>query len=223
MREHSILSSRNLSALPPPEDLARLSQSLAVLDAALMPEWEYRYYSFDARWREAEQMASMRNGSGDDYFLWLSQNGAVLKGFAHESAVWQQLCGQSDLVLSSLAQQMPPELERFLHEPAFSVEETTFCLWRLPAAPAWALWQPPVAPETRFLDGSAHLLLLLDGNPATYQAWAEDYYDIRPTRAALQAIYAHKPLTPEILTGLKSPRSTSEIVAELEDIGYPAT
>lgn len=217
-----VISTRNLSAWPPVEDLARRSQSLAVLDAALMPEWEYRYYSFDTHWNEAEQMASMRNGSGDGYFLWLSQQGAVLKGFAHESAMWKQLCDHSDLILSSLAQQIPPELERFVHEPAFSLEETTFCLWRLRDALSWTTWLPPVPEAFRFLDGSADLLLLLGGMPATYQAWAEDYYDIRPTRAALQAVYAHKPLTPAILRGLKSPRTSSELAGELEAIGYPS-
>lgn len=222
MPEQFILSTRNPSALLPLEDLARLSQSLAVLDAALMPEWEYRYYSFNARWNEAEQMASMRNGSEGGYFVWFSQQGAVLKGFAHESAVWKQLREQSNLVLSSLAQQMPPELERFVHEPAFFLEETTFCLWKLRDAPIWTTWLPPVPQEIRFLDGSADLLLLLDGNPATYQAWAEDYYEIRPTRAALQAVYAHKPVSQEILRGLKSPRRSSDITAELEAIGYPS-
>jgi hypothetical protein len=223
MPEPLILSTQNPSAFPPLEDLARLSQSLAVLDAALMPEWEYRYYSFDARWSEAEQLASMRNGSGDSYFIWFSPKGAVLKGFAHESAVWGQLREQSDLVLSSLTQQMPPELKRFIHQPAFSIEETTFCLWKLREAPTWTTWMSPVSQEIRFLDGSADLLLLLDGKPATYQAWAEDYYEIRPHHAALQAVYAHKPLTQAILRRLKSPRRSGDVAAELEAIGYPST
>ncbi|BCL83552.1 hypothetical protein ccbrp13_60170 [Ktedonobacteria bacterium brp13] len=222
MQEKPVLSTQNPSALLPLEELAWLSQSLAVLDAALMPEWEGRYYSFTARWKEAERMASMRNGSGDDYFLWLSPAGAVLKGFAHESAVWKQLRGKSDLVLSSLAQQLPPKLEPFLHEPAFSLEETTFCLWRQPLDPTWIMWQPPVPQEIRFFDGSADLLALLDGNPVTYQAWAEDYYEIRPDLAALQAVYAHMPLTEELLRGLGSPRRRDEVAVELEEIGYPS-
>lgn len=217
-----IPSTQNLSAFPPPEGLARLSQSLAVLDAALMPEWEYRYYSFTARWNGTEQMASMRNGEGDGYFLWMSPHGAVLKGFAHESAVWNQLRGKGEVILSSLTQQLPSALASFLREPAFVLEETTFCLWSVPEDPTWTIWQPPVSPEMRVLDGSAELLALLDGNPATYQAWAEDYYEIRPQLAALQAIYAQKPLTPAILRRLGSPRTSNAVIAELEDIGYPS-
>jgi hypothetical protein len=187
-----------------------------------MPEWEDRYYSFTARWKEAEMMASMRNGSGDGYFIWFSQAGAVLKGFAHESALWKQLRGRSDPVLSSLAQQMPPKLEPFLHEPAFSMEETTFCLWRQPLDTTWVTWQPPVPKALRFFDGSANLLVLLDGNPATYQDWADDYYGIRPELAALQEVYAHKPLTEDLLRRLGSPRRRDEVTAELDEIGYPS-
>lgn len=222
MPEQPILSTQNLSALPPLEELARLSQSLAVLDAALMPEWSDRYFSFNARWAKNERMASMRNGSGDGYFLWLSQQGAVLKGFAHESAVWKHLRGRSDMVLSSLAQQLPPELEAFVHEPAFSIEETTFCLWRQPQDSTWIAWLPPVPPEMRFFDGSADLLVFLDGKPATYQEWAADYYEIRPKLTAVRAVYAHAPLTQEILKRLGSSRRGNEVTAELEEIGYPS-
>ena len=30
-------------------------------------------------------MASMRNGSGDEYFILFNLHGAIMKGFAHES------------------------------------------------------------------------------------------------------------------------------------------
>ena len=46
-------------------------QGLAVRGAIAEPEWEYRYFSFDAKWAKGERMASMRNGEGDDRFLWV--------------------------------------------------------------------------------------------------------------------------------------------------------
>jgi hypothetical protein len=42
-------STRDPSALPEVGSLRRLSQSLAMLDAILCPEWQYRYHSFNAR------------------------------------------------------------------------------------------------------------------------------------------------------------------------------
>ncbi|MGY5610077.1 hypothetical protein ACXHJ2_18310 [Paenibacillus sp. ALE3] len=46
-----------------------------------MPEWEYRYYSYNAHWDENEQMASMRDGEGDHYFALFQPTGLIIKGF----------------------------------------------------------------------------------------------------------------------------------------------
>ncbi|MFL5245765.1 MAG: hypothetical protein ACJ8FY_27140 [Gemmataceae bacterium] len=62
------ISTRNL-ALPSIEELRKLCQSIATLDAILSPEWELRYYSFNNSWAAGAACASMRNGSGDDYFI----------------------------------------------------------------------------------------------------------------------------------------------------------
>ena len=64
-----MISTRDLSFLPDVEQLRRLLQSMAMLDAILCPEWDLRYYSFNARWADGEQMGSMRDGCGDDLFV----------------------------------------------------------------------------------------------------------------------------------------------------------
>ena len=71
-----MISTRNLTQLPDIPTQRRLTQSLAVLGAILSPEWDLRYYSF-SKWAEGEMMASMRNGSGDDWFLLFGPPGAV--------------------------------------------------------------------------------------------------------------------------------------------------
>ena len=65
------ISTRDLSALADPTTLEKLTQSIAMLEAIVSPEWEYRYFSFNRLWDESkgERMASMRNGSGDEYFI----------------------------------------------------------------------------------------------------------------------------------------------------------
>ena len=64
------ISTRDLSGLGSLGTVERVAQSIAVLDAILSPEWEYRFFSFNAAWdsTKRERMASMRDGSGDDYF-----------------------------------------------------------------------------------------------------------------------------------------------------------
>jgi hypothetical protein len=80
-----MVQKQRLASFPDVESLKRLSQSLAMLDAILSPDWEFRYYSFNSKWNAGEMMASMRNGSGDDYFILFNSSGAIIKGFAHES------------------------------------------------------------------------------------------------------------------------------------------
>ncbi len=62
-----MVQKQRLASLPDVESLKQLSQSLAILDAIMSPDWEFRYYSFNSKWSEGEMMASMRDGSGDDY------------------------------------------------------------------------------------------------------------------------------------------------------------
>ena len=54
--------------LPDVPNLVRITKAIAMLDAIICPERLDRYYSFNAKWSPGEQMASMRNGSGDGYF-----------------------------------------------------------------------------------------------------------------------------------------------------------
>src|SRR5690348_15606809 len=80
-----MISTKDLSLLPDVESLKSLSQSLALLDAILCPDWSYRYYSFDRHWGVDVALGSMRNGQGDHYFCVFSTDGALLKGFEHEA------------------------------------------------------------------------------------------------------------------------------------------
>lgn len=52
--------------LPDIANLKRRTKALAMLEAIVCPEWEYRYYSYNSRWSSGEEMASMRNGQGDE-------------------------------------------------------------------------------------------------------------------------------------------------------------
>ena len=61
------------------------SRAMAMLDAVLSPEWDSRYYSFDSAWSPTEEMASMRDGSGNEYSIVFSTSGAYARGFDHES------------------------------------------------------------------------------------------------------------------------------------------
>jgi len=115
---------KRLAALPNIESLKKLSQSLAMVDAIMSPEWESRYYSFNSKWGEGEMMASMRDGSGDEYFILFNPHGAILKGFAHESPM-SPYATASGKPWAGVLDSVPDEFQDFLSEPAFLIEDTT--------------------------------------------------------------------------------------------------
>ncbi len=118
-------STRHPEALGEIATLRRLTQALATLEAILCPEWQDRFYSFNSRWAAGEQMASMRDGSGDEWFLLFSPVGAAIKGLDHESVLAQQAA-----FAARIQQTVPPEFGPFLHEAALDMERASFCLWR---------------------------------------------------------------------------------------------
>jgi hypothetical protein len=95
-----MISSRNLSALPSPDVLKQVTKALAMLDALIERDWEYRYYSFNCKWSDHEQMASMRNGQGDAWFCVFGSAGVFLKGFDHESKMspWKHCACRADII-----------------------------------------------------------------------------------------------------------------------------
>jgi len=210
------LSTATPERLPDIEALRRLTKSLAMLDAILCPEWECRYYSYNSRWGEGEEMASMRNGSGDDWFLLFDAQGAALKGFAHE----YPLAGEAAFV-ARMQQVVPAVFASFLREPAFSMETASFCLWRRHSDAAWSvvtLAGQRASPEE---DGSAALLDLLDGRPESYREWAMDYYEREIAADAVRAIYEHQELSVELVETLNGELSLSEVTMDAIEIGYP--
>jgi hypothetical protein len=55
-----MISTRDPSLLPDVDGLRLTLQSMAMLDAILSPEWQFRYYSFNAAW-DADQDKGVGN------------------------------------------------------------------------------------------------------------------------------------------------------------------
>jgi hypothetical protein len=216
-----VISTRDLSSLPDIDTLRRLMQSLAMLDAILSREWEYRYFSFNRHWSSGEQMGSMRNGQGDHYFALFNAAGCWLKGFGHEAPM-SPFASDPPEVVAGVFDGVPAEFEACLTEPAFVTDETTFCVWRRYSDRAWrrGLVKFPAGEEDP--DGSAGLLRYLDGYPHTYGDWAAEYYERDVPLAAVRSIYAHEPLDQRLVTALNADVSLSELNADVAEIGYPS-
>lgn len=147
------ISTRKLGGLPNIEGFRRLTQALAMLDAIISPEWEYRYYSFNSHWAEGGMIASMRNGSGDYWFALLSSDGIALHGFSHEATMFRP--GKP---WPGVFEELPEEFRHnFLREPAFMTEDSTFCIWRRSIDDRWSCGSIEF-PQTTDPDGSESLL-----------------------------------------------------------------
>ena len=195
--------------LPSISALRATTQSLAMLDAILCPEWQYRYFSFNSGWAPGMEMASMRDGCGDDWFLLFDSVGAALKGFAHELA--------SDRSFgASIRAQVPQEFSAFLDEPAFSMYDATFCFWRRADDSIWTKVQGALGE-----DGSDELLSLLIAGPSGYATWAEGYFEVPVHHQAASALFDHVPLTDEMILTLNPDAKLDSTYREAVVIGYP--
>jgi hypothetical protein len=214
------ISTRDLGQLPDPVMLERRAQSLAMLDAIMSPEWDVRYFSFNAHWDTnlGDRMASMRNGSGDEYFLLFTKEGAILKGFDHEAIMspWRRA---NKTVWPGVLDHVPKKFEAFLAEPAFNLKDATFCIWRALGDFSWKVG-PISFPDGEDPDGSGNLLWALDGSSETYFNFARDYFGQSPDKQAIESVYKHQPLTPALVTKLNSERDFSECLRDAEEIGY---
>ncbi len=204
----------NLKILPGIDELQRLCQSLAALDAILCPEWEYRYFSFNSAWAPGETLSSMRNGEGDDWLILFTERGAIMKGFvvAAKMAIDCPWPGVIDTV--------PEDFTAFLNEPAFAIQHTTFCLWRRHADAAWSTGDVDY-PSGQDPDGSGTLLAFLDGDPETYRRWGEEYFGARLNPKAIEQVFRHDRLTEFLIRSLNPKARLKDLRDEIEDIGYP--
>jgi len=214
-----MISSRSVSELPEIDEVKRISQSIATLDAIMTDEWEYRYFSFDANWGEGEMLATMRDGSGDSYFILFNSFGAIIKGYGHESEMAAYTV-DSGKVWSGVIDEAPPEFEAVLTDPALVAEETSFCIWRKYSDSHWQTGKIDY-PEAEDPDGSEALLFMLDGNPNTYQEWVNEYYEKDIPLDAVKAVYEHKPLTQQLVSRLNSERRIEDVESDLNEIRYP--
>ncbi|MFE5911261.1 hypothetical protein ACFQ6B_19555 [Streptomyces wedmorensis] len=215
-------------ALPGIEELRDHSRGLAMLEAVLCPEWESRYYSFDAHWSDHEQLASMKDGQGDEYTIVLSPAGAFARVFAHESPLspFGELAdGQT---WPGVLDGVPEAFREYLTEPAFTDEDgvhvTTACLWREPADTAWHTGPVEFTDldDHKDPDGSDRLLhLLTDRSAEAYATWASAYYETPVDPEAVRHVLALRPLTAELVTALNPAMDLADLADDIAEIGYP--
>lgn len=197
--------------------------SLAVLDGIMSPEWQYRYYAFDPRWRKGVSLASMRNGSGDDFYILFAPEGCIIKGFAHESLMSPYRARRANPgtrgIWPGIYDFVPDDLRILLEEPALTPDDVTYCIWWENESPGWQMGVRDFPPDDD-PDGSETHLQILDGNPATYQEFARHYYERDIPIAVIRAIYAHYPVSREAIRAIDPTANVDRIFIDMRAYGY---
>jgi hypothetical protein len=197
-------------------DIRGRAKALAILDAIVSPEWEDRYYSYDKNWSDDEEMASMRNGSGDEWFILFAPFGVAIKGLDHESKV----ADNSDFK-KEIAIQLPASFEPFYNEPAFGMDSISYCYWCELDAP---YWKKVIHPDDEFSnesDGSIEHLSLLYEKTSSYLEFADCYYEIELPLNIVEKIYALTPLTNQMVKSLNGNLGFETAIEFAKEIGYP--
>lgn len=197
----------------------RVSRALAVLDLVLNEDPSTRYFQFDARWSETEEAALMRDGSGNEYSMVFSPDGAFAYGFDHESPMSPY--ANDHKLWPGLIDGVPEVFHSARDEKAFSddgVPRATVCFWRTTRDTAWRCG--PV--ENVEADGADWLFeLVADGRPEAYLTFAEEYYEVALDLEPIRHVYALMPLTEYVVTVLNPQRQLSDLAEGIAEIGYP--
>ena len=201
-----------MTNLPPPPELLKRAQALAVLDLILSPEWDFRYYSFNSQWSAGEMMASMRNGCGDEWWILFHDSGwAALKGLAHESPAWSE---GGEALSQALQSACPAELRDFASEPAFRWDSTSFCYFWNPTTAAWVRAND-LTPFAHLDAGEAGLPDHLIGTAEDYQNFARDYFEAEAPLEIIRGVFAHKTVDSGMVTTLNPDIDLDDIEEEL--------
>jgi hypothetical protein len=205
--------------MPDVGTVRRVSRALAVLDLVLNEDPSTRYFQFDARWSETEEAALMRDGSGNEYSMVFSPDGAFAYGFDHESPMSPYVNDHKPW--PGLVDGVPEVFHGARDEKAFSddgVARATVCFWRTTTEAAWRCG--PV--ENAQADGADWLFeLVADGRPEAYLTFAEEYYELALDLEPIRHVYALMPLTEYVVTVLNPQRQLSDLAEGIAEIGYP--
>lgn len=95
---------------------------LALLNAIIEPDWEYRYFSYNSQWGDGDEMASLRDSCGGEWFILFSKGRVAFKCTSPVDGLVNNF--------SQLKDSMPIEYSGFINEAAFSMDSGS-CIWYL--------------------------------------------------------------------------------------------
>ena len=223
MRESHV---RRRTALNQTEMKALLKKQ-AILDIIVTPEhdaWR-RLVSYHHDKTKQCDVFHIRNGSGDHLYALFSEQGAILKGFDHESCLSPY---QNDEIQTAetIYANVPAELLQLLDEDT-EKKDVTFCIWQHPGETIWHqnnIFLPDVCwKENRTQPedgGQAFLMSYIFANAEEWFEWASIYYELQEEAwDAAASLYETGEITRSMVEDLNPERDYDTIIDECEVSG----
>ncbi len=182
-------------------ELRQKLKALALLDAIIEPEWQYRYFSYNSKWSETEEMGSLRDGTGGEWFLWTSGQLAGYKCLSPDDGLITDI--------EYVKNNIPSAYSAFISEPAFSMDKAT-CIWYLNGSE----WIKHGLPVKELID----LGTVTNWNAIDYRAWATDYYERDLDISVIKKFFEGN-FSSELAMQLNPEIEMSELQPELVEIG----
>ncbi len=197
----------NINQLPSIAEMIKISQSLAILDAILMPEWEYRYFSYNKSWNNKQYMASMRDGEGSHYYILFDENN---KQPSCLGKIYDRDQSIDDKVYS-----MVNKLEifkTFLEEVAFENDKASFYFHFDQKSNQWR-----AIPKEKNIP----FLGIMKNKQKEYIQWAEEYYETKIDAKVVTEIFEFKRLDERMISNLNPNIDLNDLLKDINEIGYP--
>ncbi|MEV7598646.1 hypothetical protein AB0O91_14815 [Kitasatospora sp. NPDC089797] len=207
-----------LPRLPEPDVLRARCRALALLDI-MLAEISPRY-GYQSNWRPGVDLATMEDGSGDQYGIVFDPAGVLLYGFCYESeASWTRPRPHRPGLLDGL----PAGLAHYPADPELQSDgffEATLCAWREVGASAWQCG--PVVFTEGESDGAGQLFgVLANGSAEAVSRDAEDFHGRPVDRDAVAAILSGSPLPRWTVAALEPALDFEASAAFARKIGHP--
>lgn len=158
-------------------------------------------FSYNSNWSDSEEMGSLRDGCGGEWFLWISGDLAGYKCLSPDDGLMLDLQAAKDKADSSY--------KSFITEPAFGMDQAT-CIWYLENL-KWIKYGNPV-------NDLIDLETISSWMPTDYQSWATEYYECDIDLLAIEKIFDGE-FSEEIVRKLNPEIDMSALLSELPEIG----
>lgn len=205
---------KDIFEISQPSVLIRKSKSLAILDAIFCQDWEFRYFSHNSKWAPHQEMGSMRDGEGNDYFILFNESGAAIKGCYLDGGG----SGNENLI-KEVNLKIPEIYLDFKTEPAFSISEASFVCWFDRFS---GVWQKLDGINNEIYDdGYEYLTKWLREGSDFYKVWAEEYYEKNIDLSLVKDIFDFNPLDISLIKSINIEIDENLLLEDIKEIGYP--